>query len=218
MTCQGPEGHSCCWSQSQHRLLEMQLSPPSPTRHPGEPVLHGFWRVAAPVEHEASGNCPRCTPRARLHPGASPTLPLESSQLTCLHVAVGTVWVVSPATLDYYYKQTILYASGYPWVGKIYWRRDRPPTPVFLGFPGGSDDKESSCNAGDLGSVPGLGRSLGEGDGYPLQYSGLENSTDRGVWQATVHGVEKSRTQLSNFHFQWIPQNIIAGCVVHKIP
>ena len=55
---------------------------------------------------------------------------------------------------------------------------DRLPTPVFLGFPGGSDLKESACNAGDLGSIPGLGRSLGEGNGYPLQYSGLENSTD----------------------------------------
>ena len=55
---------------------------------------------------------------------------------------------------------------------------DRLPTPVFLGVPGGSDLKESACNAGDLGSIPGLGRSLGEGNGYPLQYSGLENSTD----------------------------------------
>ena len=60
----------------------------------------------------------------------------------------------------------------------ISWRRDKLPTPVFLGFPGGSDSKESSCNAGDLGSIPGLGRSLGEGNGYPLQYSGLENSMD----------------------------------------
>ena len=62
------------------------------------------------------------------------------------------------------------------WVGKIRWRRDRLPTPVYLGFPGGSVGKESACNAGDLGSIPGLGRSPGEGQGYPLQYSGLENS------------------------------------------
>ena len=61
------------------------------------------------------------------------------------------------------------------WVRKIPWRRDRLPTPVSLGFPGGSDGKESACNAGDLGSVPGLGRSLGGGNGYPLQYSCLEN-------------------------------------------
>ena len=70
-----------------------------------------------------------------------------------------------------------------------------------MGFPGGSDGKESTCNAGDLGSISGLGRSPGEGNGYPLQYSCLENSTDRGAWWATVHGVEKSETRLSDFHF-----------------
>ena len=59
-----------------------------------------------------------------------------------------------------------------------------------------SAGKESACNAGDLGSIPGLGRSPGEGKGYLLQYSGLENSMDY-----TVHGVAKSRIQLSNFHF-----------------
>ena len=61
-------------------------------------------------------------------------------------------------------------------------------------FTGGSGSKESACNAGDLGSIPGLGRSPGEGNGYPLQYSGLENSKDRGAWQATIHGVAKRRT------------------------
>ena len=66
---------------------------------------------------------------------------------------------------------------------------------MFLGFPGGSAGKESACNAGDLGSIPGLGRSAGEGNGYPLQYSGLGNSMD-----CIVHGVTKSQTQLSNFH------------------
>ena len=64
------------------------------------------------------------------------------------------------------------------WVGKILWRRDRLPTPVFLGFPGGSAGEESACNAGDLGSIAGLGRSPGKGNGYPLQYSGLENPID----------------------------------------
>ena len=59
---------------------------------------------------------------------------------------------------------------------KIPWRRDRLLTPVSLGFLGGSDSKEFACNARDLGSIPGLGRSPGEGNGYPLQYSGLENS------------------------------------------
>ena len=62
-------------------------------------------------------------------------------------------------------------------------------TPVFLGFPRGSAGKESACNVEDLGSIPGLGRSLGEGKGYSLQYSGLENSMD-----CIVHGVAKSRT------------------------
>ena len=72
---------------------------------------------------------------------------------------------------------------------------------IFLqskGFPGGSDSKESACNAGDLGSIPGSGRSPGEGKGYPLQYSYLENSMDRGAWWATVDGVAKSRTWLSD--------------------
>ena len=66
---------------------------------------------------------------------------------------------------------------------------------MHLGFPCGSASKESTCNMGDLGSVPGLGRSPGEGKGYPLQYSGLENSMGY-----TVHGVAQSQTQLSNFH------------------
>ena len=65
----------------------------------------------------------------------------------------------------------------YSWGGKIHWRWDRLPTPVFLGFPGGSAGKESVCTAGDLGLIPGLGKYPGEGKGYPLQYFGLENST-----------------------------------------
>ena len=64
------------------------------------------------------------------------------------------------------------------WVRKIPWRRDRLPTPVLGGFPGGSGGKESTCNAGDIVSVPGLGRYPGEGKDYPLQYSGLEDSMD----------------------------------------
>ena len=83
------------------------------------------------------------------------------------------------------------------WVGKIHRRRDRLPTPVSLGFPCGSAGKESTCNAGDLGSIPGLRRSPEEEKGYPLQYSGLENSMD-----CLVHGVAKNWTQLSNLHFQ----------------
>ena len=72
------------------------------------------------------------------------------------------------------------------WVGKIRWRRDRLPTPLFLGFPCGSAGKESARNAGDLASIPGLGKSPGEGKGYPPQRSGLENSMD-----CIVHGGRK---------------------------
>ena len=75
------------------------------------------------------------------------------------------------------------------WVGKIPGRRDRLPTPVLLGFPCGSAGKESACNVGDLGSIPGLGRSTGEGKGYPLQYSDLENSMD-----CIGHGVANTWT------------------------
>ena len=81
------------------------------------------------------------------------------------------------------------------------WRRDMLPTPVFLGFPGGSGSKQSTCSVGDLGSIPRLGRSPGEGKGYPLhgEFHGL---------YSIVHGVTKSRTWLSDFllcktlHFQ----------------
>ena len=75
---------------------------------------------------------------------------------------------------------------------------------MAAGFPGGSAGKESACNAGDLGSFPGLGRSPGEGKGYPLQYSGLENSMDY-----IAHGVTKEWTQLSDFHFTF------HGCLLH---
>ena len=67
-----------------------------------------------------------------------------------------------------------------------------------LDFPGGSDSKEPVYNAGDLGSIPGSGRSPGEGNGDPLQYSCLENSMDRGTWRAIVHGAAKSQTGLSD--------------------
>ena len=112
------------------------------------------------------------------------------------------------------------------WVGKIRWRRDRLPTPVFWGFPCGSPGKESACRVGDLGLIPGLGRFLRDEKGYPLQYSGLElekvsnfhfslscigegngnpfqcscleNPRDGGAWWAAIYGVAQSRTRLSS--------------------
>ena len=84
----------------------------------------------------------------------------------------------------------------------------QPAQNKYLTFSDGSDGKESACNAGDLDSIPGLGRSPGEGNGYPLQYFGLENSMGAEAWQATAHGVAKRRTQLSNFSlscFQLLP-------------
>ena len=84
------------------------------------------------------------------------------------------------------------------WDWKIPWRRDRLPIAVFMGFPGGADGKESACNAGDLGSIPGLRRAPGRGHGNPLQYSCLENPHGKGAWWATVHGVTKSWAWRSN--------------------
>ena len=75
------------------------------------------------------------------------------------------------------------------------------PSQVFLGFPGGSEIKASASNAGDPGSIPGLGRSPAEGNGNPLQYSCLENPMDGEAWQAAVHGVAKSRTRPNDFTF-----------------
>ena len=70
-----------------------------------------------------------------------------------------------------------------------------------MGFPGGSEVKASASNVGNPGSIPGLGRSPGEGNGNPLQYSCLEKPMDIGAWEATVHGVTKIRTRLSDFTF-----------------
>ena len=78
---------------------------------------------------------------------------------------------------------------------------------LLLGLPCGSVGKESACNAGDLGSIPGLGRSQGEGKGYPRQYSGLEN-----FMNCIVHGVAKSQTWLSNFYFHFISMLFFLKC------
>ena len=95
----------------------------------------------------------------------------------------------------------------------------------YYSFPHSSVGKESACNTGHLGLIPGLGRSPGEGNGYPLQYSCLENPMDRGAWQATVHGVT-SRTQLracehlhaySRTHTHTLFQIVINVCFVFFI-
>ena len=76
-----------------------------------------------------------------------------------------------------------------------------------MGFLGGSDGKESACKVGDPGSIPGSGRSPGEGNGSPLQYSCLEDPMDRGTWWATVHGVSKNQT--------WLPDKKYFQCHFH---
>ena len=73
------------------------------------------------------------------------------------------------------------------------WGKDRLPSPVFLVFSGGSDGKESTCNVGNQGLIPDLGRSPGEGNGCSLQYSCLENFMDRRDWWAIVHGLQRVR-------------------------
>ena len=78
--------------------------------------------------------------------------------------------------------------------------------PPPWGFLGSSDSKESTCNAGDTGSIPGSGRSLGGGHGNPLQYSCLENAMDRGAWQATVHSKESDTTEQPSTHQCTLPQ------------
>ena len=83
----------------------------------------------------------------------------------------------------------------------------------MLGLPGDSVGKEFTCNVGDLGSIPGLGRSPGEGKGYPLQYSGLENSMD-----CIVHGVTKSLTRLNDFHTQKCKRQILFKEVLRWSP
>ena len=107
---------------------------------------------------------------------------------------------------------------------------NRTPNSVFVQhslyclFPGGSEDKASACNAGDLGSIPGLGRSPREGNGNPLQYSCLENPMDRGAWWATAHTVAKSRTRLSDFtsycllyFYMELLMNVLTFCQIEGI-
>ena len=80
---------------------------------------------------------------------------------------------------------------------------------TLLGFSGGSDGKESGCNPGDLGLISGLERSPGEGNVYPFQYSCLENSMDRGAWQATVYGVTKKLDMTEQLTLLDLPEDIV---------
>ena len=80
----------------------------------------------------------------------------------------------------------------------------------WVGFLAGSDGRESACNVGDLGLIPGSGRSPGEGNGYLLQYPGLENSMDRGAWQATVHGGLKELDTIERLSFT----QALGGCEI----
>ena len=104
-----------------------------------------------------------------------------------------------------------VYTIFLPWWHRLSWVT---PMPLLgrkmmcmcascMGLPDGSDIKESACDSGDWGSIPGSGRSPGEGNGNPLQYSCLGNSMDRGAWRVTVHGVARSWTRLSNLHFHF---------------
>ena len=103
-----------------------------------------------------------------------------------------TEWLISPESIAIW--QSLYALKMKEWsLTRI---REAHDGLYICGFPRGSSDKESNCNAGDLGSIPGLGRSPGEGNGYPLQYSGLENPMD-----SVVHGVTKSRTPPGDFHF-----------------
>ena len=90
-----------------------------------------------------------------------------------------------------------------------------PTLSFYRGFPGGSEVKASACSAGDLGSIPGSGRSPGEGNDNPLQYSCLENPMDGGAWWAVVHGIPKSWTRLSDFTFTFLLQG--QGPQVHSL-
>ena len=94
------------------------------------------------------------------------------------------------------------------WWSDLQWHKDG-------GFPGGASSKASACYAGDLGSIPGSGRCPGEQNGYPLQYTCLENSMDRRAWQVIVHGVAKSRTQLKWLSMQrwwwwWFSRQVVS--------
>ena len=106
-----------------------------------------------------------------------------------------TLWK-DPPTINLI--NTYITSYIYLFMGGVMVRIFKFPKIILRGFPGGLDSEKFTCNGGDLGSIPGSGRPPGEGHSYPLQYSCLENFMNRRDWWATVHGVAKSQTQLSD--------------------
>ena len=111
-------------------------------------------------------------------------------------------WVITPLWLSGSWR-SFLYSSYSIGKGQSLLFLNWSMVDLIWGFLGGSDGNEYACSAEDPDSVPGLGRSPREGNGYPLQYSCLKNSMGRGTWRGTVHGVPRIWTQLSNSHFIW---------------
>ena len=115
--------------------------------------------------------------------------------------------------------QTLVQMSPTPWGLTLFKNKPHPlPWFVYHDFPGGSEVKVSAWNAGDQGSIPGSGRSLGEGNGNPLQYSCLENPMEGGAWWATVHGVAKSRTRLSDFTSLSLSRTSLVAQTAKRLP
>ena len=140
-------------------------------------ILHAFGRVVTSEQHiPVSANLP-------------------SGYLGFQEHGMGRVWDFKISLPQFLPKACNIFASPNILVLVIHFTSKLSP---LEGFPGDSDGKESTCNVGDLGSIPGLGRSPGERN--PLQYSCLENSMDKGDWKATAKGVAKSQTRLSDFH------------------
>ena len=126
--------------------------------------------------------------------------PTDRTQVSCIAGGFFTIWATRKAIdrsrnseFNSSEEKSSIVWKRYLCVRKIPWRKDGLSTPVFLGFLGGSDCKGSTCNVGDLGLTPGLGRSPGVGKGYPLQYSCLENSTDRGAFGLQSRGSQRVR-------------------------
>ena len=184
-----------------HRLYSMPGSPLSSM------TSQSLLKLMSIESVTLSNHLIHCYPLLLL-PSVLPSTGVFSNELA-IHIRWPKYWCFSNSPFNDYSKAPILQCSGffmvqlphlYVIVRDYYclcflmlFRLSR------LSFPSGSDSKESACKVGDLGSIPGLGRFLGKGGGYPLHYSCLENPRDGGAWQATVHGVANSEVMwLSN--------------------